>query len=1264
MEVRLEGRTGNPVMHLLASDRLPTYGGYYGTYGGVYDTYEDPDLITVANPTNGTYSLAVYADSSGGGYPDATCTVRVHSDIPPLVNFSDNLNTNGGTNVVSGQLADGQSDFYRVLVPATNQNVPVIGWRLDLTQVQGTPKVRVRKDSLPVDGGNGVTAFVTSSALIAPPFLTPGLWYVEVQGQGFTDYTLTSRMFDLERPAWIMPPAGQPVSTPGLTAPEFGDTGTDTNGAPLPGDRGVDLENGQFHYYGVAVPTNDAVLIRTMLEAISGNPDLYIRAGYPPTLTHDQNGNSGSIYERANTGTGTEYGNWVPHDGRYESWLTNGFWYFAVRAAGGANCRYRLHLGSGSVTNLALNGGSLTNQIMAGGDWRYYRVAIPTNAPAHWNVTFSQQQGDVVMYVRDTSPPGNDIYRYGPYADWTSDNKNNGPYPNFDPVGTYDLPTPPLRPGHTYYLGFRAVNDATFSVSSAAVGSFGSPILLPFVNGYSSNAIPAYSALLYQVNVPAGASRWIHSSAHSSDVQVYLEQGTLPYLDSTADWRSSGASNSRLNQSLTNPAGWPWMPDKSYYIVVTNTAAADRSFSITLSGPDLMPTSLAWTNGDAVAGKSLTAIGTVTNRGNDTALAGWYDHVYLSSNATLDAQDALLGSVWRSQSLPPGGSYTWTNTVTLANWPSGNCYLILKADGWDGVFEGIETNNDLAVPINVTAPDLAPTQLAWTNGEVVAGRPLTILGAVTNIGNGTALPTWYDYVYLSSNATWDAQDTYLGQTTRSQPVAAGAGYGWTNTVTLPSWQPGGYHLIVRTDANGNLFEGDESNNAAAFPVTLTAPDLAPTNLVWTNSQVIANRSLTILCTVTNIGNGTALPTWYDYVYLSSNATWDAQDTYLGYVTRSQPVAAGAGHTWTNTMTLPSWQPGAYYLIVKADYGSAVFEISETNNEIARPITLTAPDLAPTNLVWTNSQVIANRSLTILCTVTNVGNGTALPTWYDYVYLSSNATWDAQDTYLGYVTRSQPVAAGAGYTWTNTVTIPSWLPGSYYLIVKADNDNSVFESNESNNIVAFPVTVTIPNPPPNDMFANRIGLHGLHVAVTGLNVNATAEAGEPAYVNRGHSVWWTWTAPFNGVVTNSTTGSGFDTVLGVYTGSTLVTLGIVAQDDDSGGGGGASRVIFTAVTGTPYQIAVDGFGGASGAISLNLDAAGAPRFTSCARMTNGYMRLGAETGWGLTNQIQSCTNLMNAQWAAWTNVCSVTGTVDVIHANATNYPRLFYQLTVP
>ena len=130
-------------------------------------------------------------------------------------------------------------------------------------------------------------------------------------------------------------------------------------------------------------------------------------------------------------------------------------------------------------------------------------------------------------------------------------------------------------------------------------------------------------------------------------------------------------------------------------------------------------------------------------------------------------------------------------------------------------------------------------------------------------------------------------------------------------------------------------------------------------------------------------------------------------------------------------------------------------------------------------------------------------------------------------------------------------------------------------------------------PANDNFANRAALVGTNLSATGGTANATAQPGEPAHAGTNapaKSIWWTWTAPASGVVTLSTAGSTFDTLLAVYTGATVTNLTAVAANDDAGGQR-TSQLTFNAAVGVAYQIAVDGFGGASGDVVLNLAFAG-------------------------------------------------------------------------
>jgi hypothetical protein len=300
VEVRLDNVTGSPYMTLGTGTNVVTPYNSYGYDGGVGYAWSSPTLITLPNPTVTNYSLTVQASYSGGVYPDAISTVHIRQMPATVLTFDASLNGGGLSNMANGVLLNGQSAFYQVVVPALLNGQPVIGWKLDVAQTAGTPKIRVRPGLLPDDYNSydGTSPFVTSEAITVPPYLTPGTWYVEVRGTGLTTYTLTSSNLRLNRPAWAMPVQGNSVTTAGLppSGPLFGDTGVDTNGVALPTtDQGTDLAQGAFDYYAVTVPPGNIGVMRTRLDAISGNPNMYIRVGAPSTLSHYQYGSSSTL---------------------------------------------------------------------------------------------------------------------------------------------------------------------------------------------------------------------------------------------------------------------------------------------------------------------------------------------------------------------------------------------------------------------------------------------------------------------------------------------------------------------------------------------------------------------------------------------------------------------------------------------------------------------------------------------------------------------------------------------------------------------------------------------------------------------------------------------------------------------------------------------------------------------------------------------------------------------------------------------------------
>jgi hypothetical protein len=140
---------------------------------------------------------------------------------------------------------------------------------------------------------------------------------------------------------------------------------------------------------------------------------------------------------------------------------------------------------------------------------------------------------------------------------------------------------------------------------------------------------------------------------------------------------------------------------------------------------------------------------------------------------------------------------------------------------------------------------------------------------------------------------------------------------------------------------------------------------------------------------------------------------------------------------------------------------------------------------------------------------------------------------------------------------------------------------------------FTLTITQATRPGNDLFADATVIDGpLPISLDGTNTAATLEAGEPLHADTGGtSVWYRWTAPTATQVTIDTCTSAFDTMLAVYTGTTVTDLAAVTSNDDRCGR--QSEVTFEAEAGTTYWIAVDGWHGAQGPFHLSLTATNRP-----------------------------------------------------------------------
>ena len=126
-------------------------------------------------------------------------------------------------------------------------------------------------------------------------------------------------------------------------------------------------------------------------------------------------------------------------------------------------------------------------------------------------------------------------------------------------------------------------------------------------------------------------------------------------------------------------------------------------------------------------------------------------------------------------------------------------------------------------------------------------------------------------------------------------------------------------------------------------------------------------------------------------------------------------------------------------------------------------------------------------------------------------------------------------------------------------------------------------------PENDNFADAAEITGVSGEISGKNTCASLEEGEYAEYYEGcnpvATVWYKWTAPASGVVSFGVMNAEFDTIIGVYRGSSIDGLKRPAFSDDTDVDGYSSFTVFDAVAGVTYYISVGGYEDEMGTFDL-------------------------------------------------------------------------------
>ncbi len=174
--------------------------------------------------------------------------------------------------------------------------------------------------------------------------------------------------------------------------------------------------------------------------------------------------------------------------------------------------------------------------------------------------------------------------------------------------------------------------------------------------------------------------------------------------------------------------------------------------------------------------------------------------------------------------------------------------------------------------------------------------------------------------------------------------------------------------------------------------------------------------------------------------------------------------------------------------------------------------------------------------------------------------------------LRYDKASNTVASLTAGTYTNTFIVPNFESTlNFTLTATAPGKTNL----------SVPVTYQAVARPGNDKFVNAIKVpQQSSITYTTSNRLATIEGPVEQNLNHGGatnasaSIWYAWSLPQRTSVIVDTAGSTFDTVIGVYQGTTLTNLEPVAQADNVGSRREA-WVKFIAEPNVSYKIAIAG-----------------------------------------------------------------------------------------
>lgn len=448
--------------------------------------------------------------------------------------------------------------------------------------------------------------------------------------------------------------------------------------------------------------------------------------------------------------------------------------------------------------------------------------------------------------------------------------------------------------------------------------------------------------------------------------------------------------------------------------------------------------------GDAVAGKELTVSWSVTNDGNgSTGNVQWSDNIWLvpdvyvgTNSVYLDTQNIhprLLKTVNNIKALDSGESYNNSVKIQLEERVYGNYWIIVCSDMHD-------VKNIKWQAVNNAVPN------PYTPS--VTGSP-------------------YPYLYAETTASYNKISEANETSTLSDNF---------NYAKIIIAVPGLVDLTVP-----EIVAVVDNSPGVEYGVRVV-PSAHTTIGLAESEEFYSGKHLKVTATIKNVGaKKMERTTFTNMLYMSHLSTFDDVSDLTPLATQNHTTFLDPDGT--TKVTFDAWVPfdwfGDTYFYVYTDVNDQVYELASKQNNWGQSskydFKLTPCADFNVSDLKTPSTIASQTPFTFSYNVKNIGPNipTTSSSWHDSFYLSKKDTFDetailvGQKIQGGYfkhtvvgspggnvvIPASKYLYIGDNYSVNHSITVDKIEEGDYYLYVKVDGNDVVYEDgNEDNNII--------------------------------------------------------------------------------------------------------------------------------------------------------------------------------------------------------------------